>query len=129
MTIQPIRTEEDYETALEEIESLWNAEPNTPEGDRLDVLVTLVEAYEDEHYPMLPPEPIELILHVMEARELTLKDMQTYLGTEREVQEILNRQRPLTLEMIRNLHTGLDLSADVLIQPYPLQNQIEPAIH
>src|ERR1700682_5006127 len=121
MTIQPIRSEEDYETALEEIEKLWGAEPNTPQADRLDVLVTLVEAYEQEHYPILPPEPIELILYVMEARGLTNKDMEAYLGTESEVSIILNRASPLTLEMIRKLHTGLDLSADVLIQPYPVE--------
>ncbi|MBI4671745.1 MAG: transcriptional regulator [Chloroflexi bacterium] len=126
MTILPIRTEEDYETALKEIEALWDAASGTPEADRLDVLVTLVEAYEDEHYPIPAPDPIELIRHVMEARELTVHDMESFLGPEPVVTEVLNRQRPLTLEMISKLHMGLDLSGDILIRPYPLHRQIEP---
>ncbi len=121
MTILPIRNDEDYETALEEIDALWDAEPDTPEADRLDVLFTLVEAYEQEHYPIPPPEPIEYILHVMETRELSEKDMEEYLGAH--VSEILNRQVPLTLEMIRKLSQGLNLAAEVLIQEYPLHLQ------
>lgn len=120
-TIKPIRNEEDYETALEEIEALWEAEPNTPEGDRLDVLIMLVEAYEKEHYPVPPPDPIEIILHVMDARGLTRRDMEAYLGSRARVSEILNRRRPLSLAMIRKLQAGLGIPADILVQPYELQ--------
>lgn len=120
-TIRPIRNEEDYETALEEIEELWEAEPGTGEADRLDVLVMLVEAYEAEHYPIPAPDPIALILHVMEARNLTRRDLEPYLGSRARVSEVLNRRRPLSLEMIRKLQTGLGLPADVLVQPYALQ--------
>ena len=126
--IRPIRNEEDYETALEEIEELWEAEPGTTEVDRLEVLVMLVEAYEAEHYPIPDPDPIELILHVMEARGLTRRDLEPYLGSRARVSEVLNRRRPLSLEMIRKLQAGLGLPADVLVQPYPLQPYSEPAL-
>ena len=126
MTIRPIRNEEDYETALEEIETLWDATPNSPEADRLDVLVMLVEAYEGEHYPIPPPDPIEMILHVMDARGLTRRDMEPYLGTRARVSEILNRRRPLTLRMIRRLQSGLGIPADILVQPYALQRSHRP---
>jgi HTH-type transcriptional regulator/antitoxin HigA len=119
--LRPIRNEEDYETALEEIEALWEATPETPEADRLDMLVMLVEAYEAEHYPIPDPDPIALILHVMDARGLRRRDLEPYLGSRARVSEILNRQRPLSLEMIRKLQNGLGLPADVLVQPYPLQ--------
>jgi len=119
--LRPIRNEEDYETALAEIEALWEATPGTPEADRLDVLVMLVEAYEAEHYPIPDPDPIALLLHVMDARGLTRRDLEPYLGSRARVSEILNRKRPLSLEMIRKLQSGLGLPADVLVQPYPLQ--------
>lgn len=118
--LRPIRNEEDYETALEEIEALWDAPEGTAEADRLDVLVLLVEAYEAEHYPIPDPDPIALILHVMEARGLTRRDMEPYFGSRARVSEILNRRRPLSLEMIRKLQSGLGLPADILVQPYPL---------
>ncbi len=120
-TIRPIHNEEDYETALAEIEALWDAEPGTAEADRLEVLMTLVEAYEAEHYPIPAPDPIELLLHVMEARGLTRRDLEPYLGSRARVSEVLNRRRPLSLEMIRKLQAGLGLPADVLVQPYPVQ--------
>ena len=120
MNLRPIRNEEDYETALEEIAALWAAEPDTADADRLDILVMLVEAYEAEHYPIPEPDPIELILHVMEARGLTRRDLEPYLGSRARVSEILNRRRPLSLEMIRKLQSGLGLPADVLVQPYEL---------
>lgn len=119
--LQPIRNEEDNETALDEIAALWEATPGTPEADRLDVLVMLVEAYEAEHYPIPDPDPIALLLHVMDARGLTRRDLEPYLGSRARVSEILNRKRPLSLEMIRKLQSGLGLPADVLVQPYPLQ--------
>jgi HTH-type transcriptional regulator/antitoxin HigA len=121
MTLRPIRNEEDYEIALEEIAALWEAEAGTVEADRLDVLVMLVEAYEAEHYPIPDPDPIELILHVMDARGLTRRDLEPYLGSRVRVSEILNRRRPLSLDMIRKLQVGLGLPADVLVQPYELQ--------
>jgi HTH-type transcriptional regulator/antitoxin HigA len=120
MDIKPIKTESDYEAALAEIERLMEAEPNTPEGDKLDVLTTLVETYEDKHYPIDPPDPIEAIIHEMESQGLTRKDLERYLGTRARVSEILSRKRSLSLQMIRNLQEGLGISAEILIKPYPL---------
>jgi HTH-type transcriptional regulator/antitoxin HigA len=119
--IKPIRTKADYEAALEEIERLWGAKYGSPEGDKLDVLVTLVEAYEEEHYPIPPPDPIEAILHRMESQGLTRKDLEVFIGSRARVSEVLNRKRPLSLTMIRNLQSGLGISADVLVQPYELE--------
>jgi len=121
MDIKPIKTERDYEAALAEIEKLMGAEPNTPEGDKLDVLTTLVETYEEKHYPIDPPDPIEAIIHEMESQGLTRKDLERYLGNRARVSEILNRKRSLSLQMIRNLQEGLGISAEILINPYPLQ--------
>jgi HTH-type transcriptional regulator/antitoxin HigA len=120
MDIKPIRTEEDYERALGEVEQLANAQPGTPEGDRLEVLMILVEAYEDEHYPILPPDPIAAIEYYMESRGLTRRDLEPYIGSRARVSEILNKRRPLTLRMIRDLEAGLGIPAEVLIQPYDL---------
>ena len=121
MDIRPLRTEDDYEAALREIENLWGALYGSPEGDRLEVLVTLVEAYEEKHYPIDPPDPIEAILHQMESQGLNRRDLEPLLGSRGRVSEILNRKRPLSIEMIRNLHAGLGISADVLVQPYELR--------
>lgn len=118
MEIKPIKTAADYEAALKEIEGLFNAKPETLEGDRLEVLTTLVEAYEEEHYSIPLPDPIEAILYHMESRGLSRKDLEPYLVNRARISEILNRRRPLTLEMIRKLHEGLGISANVLIQPY-----------
>ena len=115
-----MQNDEDLEAVLKEIESLWDAEPGSPEADRLDVLFTQAERYEEEHHPIDPPDPIELLLHVMDARGLTRRDLQPYLGGRTRVSEILNRRRPLTPAMIRRLQDGLGLPADVLIQPYAL---------
>ena len=120
MDIRPIKSEADNELTLAEIERLFEANPDTPEGDRLEVLVTLVEAYEDQHYSIPLPDPIEAIKYYMESRGLKRRDLEPYIGTRARVSEILNRKRPLTLTMIRKLHTGLGISADVLIQPVPL---------
>lgn len=116
--IKPIRTEMDYEAALAEIEQLFEAVPGTPEGDRLEVLTTLVEAYEEKHYPIPLPDPIEAIYYYLESRGLSRRDLESYLGSRARVSEILNRKRPLSLEMIRRLHQGLKIPAEVLIQPY-----------
>lgn len=121
MNITPIRTEADYEAALEGIERLWGASFGSPEGDELDILVTLVEVYEEMHYPILPPDPIEAILHYMESQDWTRRDLEPYLGSRARVSEVLNRKRPLSLKMIRKLQKGLGISADVLVQSYSLQ--------
>ena len=118
MDIRPIKTETDYEVALHEIERLMDAELDTPEGDRLDILVTLVEAYEAKHYPMTGPDPIAAILHRMEALSMTRKDLEPLLGTRRCVSEVLARKRPLSLPMIRKIAKTMRIPADVLIQPY-----------
>jgi HTH-type transcriptional regulator / antitoxin HigA len=118
MEIKPIKNEVDYQAALKEIEILFDAASDTPEGDRLEVLTTLVEAYEERYYSIPAPDPIEAILYHMESRGLTRRDLEPYIGTRARVSEVLNRKRPLTMEMIRNLHKGLGISAAVLIQPY-----------
>ncbi len=118
MDIKPIRTEADYEAAMKAIEQLWGAIYGSPEGDKLDVLVTLVEAYEEKHYPILPPDPIDAILHYMENQGLSEGDLEPYLGSSTYVSEVLNRSRALSLDMIRKLHTGLGIPADILVQPY-----------
>ncbi len=116
MDIKPIRTETDYEAALAEVEKLWGSEPGTPEGDRFEVLFTLVEAYEEQHYPILPPDPVEAILYYMESRGLDRRDLEKYIGPSGRVSEVLSRKRPLTLAMIRRLHSGLGIPAEILIQ-------------
>jgi HTH-type transcriptional regulator/antitoxin HigA len=118
MEIRPVKTKTDYETALEEIEQLFQAEPGTPDGDRLEVLTTLVEAYEDQHYNLPLPDPIDAILYHMESRGLSRRDLEPYIGSRARVSEVLNRKRPLSLDMIRRLSTGLGIPAEVLIQPY-----------
>ena len=118
MDIRPIRTEADYQAALAEIERLFGTALNTPEGDRLDVLTTLVEAYEDQRYPIPAPDPVEAIKYYMESRGLSRGDLEPYLGSRARVSEVLSRKRPLSLGMIRRLHTGLGIPADVLIESY-----------
>jgi HTH-type transcriptional regulator/antitoxin HigA len=115
--LKPIRTEADYDAAMAEIEGLWGAKSGTPNGDRLDILATLVEAYEVKHYPMDPPDPIEAIRFRMEQQGLTRKDLEPMIGTRNRIAEVLNRKRSLSIEMIRRLHDGLGISADILIQP------------
>jgi len=115
--IKPIRTKKDYEAALGEVERLWGAKSGTPHGDRLDVLATLIDAYEAVHYPMDPPDPIEAIRFRMEQQGLTRKDLEPLIGTRTRVAEVLNRRRNLSIGMIRRLHEGLGISAEVLIQP------------
>ncbi|MCB0180209.1 MAG: helix-turn-helix domain-containing protein [Anaerolineae bacterium] len=121
MEIRPIKTEADYEAALAEIETLFEAELGTPESDRLEVLTTLVEAYEEAHYAIPLPDPIEAIKYYMESRGLERRDLEPYLGSRARVSEILNRKRPLSLTMIRRLNENLGIPAEVLIQPYDYQ--------
>jgi len=123
MDIRPIKTETDYEAALQTIDQLMDAELGTPEGDQLDVLVTLVEAYEAKHYPIAAPDPVAAIVHHMEALGLTPKELEPMLGKRDRVTEILERKRPLTLNMIRKLVKGLRIPSDVLIQPYEIQKK------
>jgi HTH-type transcriptional regulator/antitoxin HigA len=120
MEIQPIKNEKDYQATLREIESLFKTDPGTPESDRLDVLTTLVEAYEDRNFRIPLPDPIEAIIYHMESRGLTRRDLEPYIGSRSRVSEILNRKRALSIDMIRKLHGGLGIPADVLIQPYSL---------
>jgi HTH-type transcriptional regulator/antitoxin HigA len=128
VNIKPIKTTADYEAALKEIERLFEAEPGTPQGDRLEVLTTLVEAYEDKYFAIPAPDPIEAITYFMESRDLTRRDLEPYLGSRARVSEILNRKRPLSLEMIRELNKGLGIPAEVLIKPYRLRtSRVPPA--
>jgi HTH-type transcriptional regulator / antitoxin HigA len=121
--VKPIRTKRDYEDALVEIEKLFDAKPGTLEGDRLEILTTLVEAYENQHYAIPLPDPVEAIKYYLESRGLSRRDLELYLGSRARVSEILNRKRPLSLEMIRQLHKGLGIPAEVLIQPYEMLQQ------
>ena len=117
MNIKPIKTKANYRAALKEIEGLMTARANTPEGERLDVLATLVEAYERKHYPMELPDPIAAIKFRMESLGMKPKDLQPMIGGLNRVYEILNHTRPLTLSMIRRLHEGLGIPAECLIKP------------
>ncbi|MTW22828.1 helix-turn-helix domain-containing protein [Allochromatium palmeri] len=117
MDIQPIKTESDYQAALREIECLMTAEFDTPEGERLDVLVTLVEAYEQRHFPLDLPDAVEAIRFHMEQKGLAAKDLEPMIGRSNRVYEVLNRKRPLTLKMIWRLHRDLGIPAESLIRP------------
>jgi HTH-type transcriptional regulator / antitoxin HigA len=116
MDIAPIKTQRDYRNALKEIEGLRTAKRNTPEGDRLDVLVTLVEAWERKHYRFDLPDPVEAIKYHMDQNELEPRDLIPFIGSRNRVHEVLNRKRPLTLKMIRRLHEGLGIPAETLIK-------------
>lgn len=116
MEIKPIKTRRDYEAALAAIEGLMGAKRNTPEGDRLDVLVTLVEAYEARHFALDLPDPVAAIKLVMEQRNLTVKDLVPFIGQPNRVYEILSRKRPLTMAMAWKLHRGLGIPAESLIR-------------
>lgn len=116
MDIKPIKTESDYRAALKAVESLMDAKQGSVEGERLDVLVTLIDAFEEKHYPMEPPDPVEAIKFEMERKGMTAKELEPMIGTRRRVDEVLNRRRPLTLKMIRRLHAQLGVSAESLIK-------------
>ncbi len=115
MDIQPIKTEKDYDAALQLIEELWDSEEGTAEGDRLDILITLVDAYEQINHPIYPPDPVAAIEFHMDQNELTRADLEAYIGTRARVSEVLNRKRGLSIEMIRNLHEGLGIPLESLI--------------
>lgn len=117
MDIRPIKTERDYKLALKEIDGLMDATAGSPQGDRLDVLSTLVAAWEEKHYAIEAPDPVAAILFAMEQRGLSRRDVEPYIGSRARVSEVLNHRRKLTLPMIRKLHAGLGIPAGVLIQP------------
>ena len=122
MQIRPIRTKADYRAALKEVERLWDANPGTPEGDRVDVLVTLIEAYEESHFAIPAPDPIAAIHFMMGQKGLTRRDLEPAIGGRGRVSEVLNRKRPLTLPMVRALSALLDIPADILAQAYPTRS-------
>ncbi len=115
MDIRPIRTKRDYERALRHIEALMDAEPGTDEGDELDVLATLVDVYEEKHFPVDVADPVDAILFRMEQQELERKDLEAFIGSRHRVSEVLNRKRGLSLDMIRRLHAGLGIPLEVLV--------------
>ncbi|MFH1158111.1 MAG: DNA-binding protein [Pseudomonadota bacterium] len=121
MNIKPIKTKKDYETALKRIESLMSARKNTARGDELDVLTTLVEAYEQKRFQIDNPDPIAAIEHRMEALNIGRKDLAPILGSKSRVSEVLGRKRKLTMEMVRNLHKKMGIPAQTLIQDYELR--------
>lgn len=121
MDIKPIHNEEDYEAALIEIERIFDAKQGTSNGDKLEVLSILVDNYETNYYPIPLPDPIEAIKFHMERLHVSRKDLTTYIGGASRISEILNRKRRLTIRMIRNLHKGMGIPVDVLIQHYELE--------
>jgi HTH-type transcriptional regulator/antitoxin HigA len=124
MDIKPIKSQADYEAALAEIERLWNAAAGSPESDRLDVLATLVERYEDDSWPIGRVDPIEAIKFHMEQNGLTRKDLAEVFGSASRASEIMNRKRRLTIEMVWKLSTAWNLPAESLIQPYELERAV-----
>jgi len=121
MKIRPIRTKADYRAALKDVERLWDADPGTPEGDIVDVLVTLIESYEAQHFPIAPPDPIAAIEFMMEQKGMTRRDLEPAIGSRGRVSEVLSRKRPLTLPMVRALNALLGIPTDILAQPYQIR--------
>ncbi len=115
MNLKPIKNKTQYSQALKRIEELWGAKRNTEKGDELDVLLLLVEKYEEEHYPIPPSDPVEAIKFLMEQKDLTRKDLEPYIGSRARVSEVLNKKRSLTLPMIKKLHDGLNIPYNCLI--------------
>lgn len=123
MKLKPIRTEKEHKGALAEIERLWSAPDHSAEADRLEVLTLLVESYEKARFPIEAPDPVSFLEYIMEARGLTRKDLEPYIGPRGRVADVLNRTRPLSMNMIRNLCVGLGLPAEIMIQPYALREK------
>jgi HTH-type transcriptional regulator/antitoxin HigA len=121
VNLKPIHTEADYQDAMSALGELWGAPEGTPESDQLDILATLIEKYEEQHFPMDLPDPIDAILFRMEQQGLTRKDLEPILGPRNRVSEILNRRRPLSIDMIRALNTHLHIPADILIKPLKIR--------
>ena len=120
MEIRPIRTDEDHTAALREIERLWGAAPGSEDGDRLDILIALADAYEDRRWPVTSPDPVEAIKGSMAFEGRSQSDLAVLLGSPSRASEVLKRKRPLTLSMIRRLNTEWHVPADLLVQPYEL---------
>jgi HTH-type transcriptional regulator/antitoxin HigA len=120
MEIKPIRSDADYQTALARVDALLECAPGSSDANRLEVLSVLVEAWEDEHYPIDDPDPIAAIQFYMEQNGLRRRDLEPYIGDRARVADVLNRRRPLSLSMIRRLHAGLGIPSDLLIKPYRL---------
>lgn len=116
--MKPIKTEKDYQAALKEIDRLFEAKPNTPAGDKLDILITLTEAYEEKHYPIDLPDAVDALRYWMESRGLDRKDLEPYIGTRARIAEVLGYKRDLTLSMIRKLHDHLHIPAELLIKKH-----------
>ena len=124
MEIRTIHNKKAHKAALEEIEQLWSAPAKSAEAERLDVLTLLVEHYEKTHFPIADPDPIAFIEHIMDSRGISRKDLEPMIGPRGRVADILNKTRPLTLEMIRRLVVQLNLPADVLVKPYLLREEL-----
>ena len=120
MNINPIKTKKDYNEALARIEQLMDAKKNTADADELDILATLVEAYEEKHFPIESPDPIAAIEHCMEALGFTRKDLEPLLGSKSRVSEVLNKKRKLSMDMVRNLNEKMGIPAQALIKDYEL---------
>lgn len=119
--IKPIKTAEDYKEALKAIDEVWDSEPDTPSADSLEILVTLVEKYESEHYKIEAPDPIEAVKFVIEQKQMKNTALTKILGSRSRVSEILNKHRKLTLKMIRNLHDVLHIPYEILATDYSLR--------
>ncbi|MBI3370237.1 MAG: transcriptional regulator [Betaproteobacteria bacterium] len=115
MKIRPIRNDDDLRAALRRLDAVFQAKAETPGADEMEVLVTLIEAYENKHYPISPPDPIEAIKFRMEQQGLTLRDLEAYIGPSGRVSEVLNRKRPLSLRMVKRLHDGLRIPYESLL--------------
>jgi HTH-type transcriptional regulator/antitoxin HigA len=122
MKVRPLRTKADHRWALKEVERLWDAEPGTPEGDHVDVLVTLIEAYEAKHFPIPAPDPIAAIEFMLEQKGLTRRDLEPAIGSRGRVSEVMTRKRPLTLPMVRALSKLLQIPTEILARAYPLKS-------
>jgi len=120
MEIRPIKTEEDYKKALARLDEIFESSPNTKEGDEAEILVLLIETYEDKYYPISDPDPIEAIKIRMEEMNLKQKDLVGVIGGKSRVSEVLNRKKRLTVEMIRKLEKALNISASILVNNYQL---------
>lgn len=122
MDIQPIRTDDDLSKAIAEIETLWGAERGTADGDKLDVLITLVDRYEDEHYPIGPAHPVDVLKMHMEMTGRRRADLASLIGSSSRASEVLNRRRALTLDMVHKLNRHWGIPAEYLVVPYELEH-------
>lgn len=115
MNIKPIRNDDELQAAFRQLEGIFQAEEGTPEADEMEVLVTLIEAYENKHYPISPSDPVDAIKFRMEQQGLTARDLEAYIGSSGRVSEVLNHKRPLSLRMVKRLHDGLRIPYESLL--------------